>query len=85
MFQAKYILKMCENGYLFSVHISNVSLDCLLYTDENLYPFGFSVGDSRLFRTDDGSSSGIFLFPRFRLFGTSQSILYVSLILLLPE
>ena len=86
MFQAKYILKMCENGYLFSVHISNVSLDCLLlHTDENLYPFGFSVGDSRLFRTDDGSSSAISLLPRFRFFGASQSILYVSLILLLHK
>ena len=63
-----------------------MSLDCLLlHTDENLYPFGFSAGDSRLFRTDDGSSSVIFLFPRFRFFGTSQSILYVSLILLLYQ
>ena len=63
------------------MNISNVLLDCLLlHTDENLYPFGFSAGDSLLFRTDDGSSSGIFLILGFRFFGTLESILYVSLL-----
>ena len=47
-------------------------------SDENFYPFGFSAGDFRLFSTDDGSSGSIFLFPRFRFFGTSQFLLYVS-------
>jgi len=63
------------------MNISNVLLDCLLlHTDENLYPFGFSAGDSLLFRSDDGSSSGIFLILGFRFFGTLESILYVSLL-----
>ena len=58
--------------------MTRLSLSVNLHTDENLYPFGFSAGDSRLFRTDDGSSSAIFLFSRFRFFGTSEFTLYVS-------
>lgn len=65
------------------VHISNKI--CLFFfesthtlSDENFYPFGFSAGDFRLSRIDDGSSGAISLFPRFRFFGRSQFRLYVS-------
>ena len=64
--------------------ISAIKFGCIFFlnahtlSDENFYPFGFSAGDFRLFRTNDGSSGGNFLFPRFRFFGTSQSLLYVS-------